>query len=139
MNKTFLTDFPKEGVYSSSVHIFLMFVHRYFFEECSDFDTFFFVVVGKISASWWCRSKTFLNPHEVNLSVSLFNILFSYSFRKNRIMTRKFWHVFEHKRFASHMKDCCCIVHRAFYRALRKCQYINILSGWLQKSRKKAL
>ena len=44
-----------------------MFVHRYFFEECSNFDNFFFV--GKISPSRWSRSKNFLNPHVVNLSV----------------------------------------------------------------------
>ena len=73
-----------------------------------------FVVVGKISASWWSRSKNFLNPHVVNLSVWQFNILFAYNFRKNRTMARKLWYVFELHRFALLMKNCHCIVLRSF-------------------------
>ena len=68
----------------------------FFFEECSNFDNFFFVVVvGKISALWWSCSKNFLNSRMVNLSVGLLNILFGYKFRNNRTMAWKFWHVFQ--------------------------------------------
>ena len=67
----FLTDVPKEEViqFVCIYAYFLIFVHQDFFEECSDFDTFFVVVVRKTSASWWSRSKNFLNPHVVNMSV----------------------------------------------------------------------
>ena len=95
-----LLSFQSWGLYSSSEYIFLMFVHQYFFEEYSDFDNLF--VVGRISASWWSRYKSFLNPHVVNLSVCLFHILFSYNFRKNRKMVRKFSYVFELYDFSLH-------------------------------------
>ena len=108
---------------------FLMFAHRYFFEEYSDFDHFSFV--GKISASWWSRSENFLNPRVVNLSVCLFNILFGYNFRKNRTMARKFWLVFQLHRFALHMANSYCTTHRSFYTALQKFQYINIFCNFL--------
>ena len=43
---TFLTDFPKEKrLYSSSVCIYEMFVYRYFFEECSEFDIFLLLLL----------------------------------------------------------------------------------------------
>ena len=40
LNKNvFLTDFPKKEVIQFVyMYVFLIFVHRYFFEECSDFD-----------------------------------------------------------------------------------------------------
>ena len=79
-----------------------MFVHSYFFKECSNFD----FVVGKISHSWWFRSKNFLNPHMVNLSVYLSDIVFDYNFHKNKTMARKFWYVLELHRFALYKKNC---------------------------------
>ena len=101
----------KGGCYTVRLYTFLMFVHRYFFEECSDFDFILFVVVvvGKFTASWRSRSKYFLNPRVVNLSVCLFNTLFGNNFRKNKKMSRKFWNVFELHMFALHMKNCYCI------------------------------
>ena len=106
---------------------FLMFVPRYFLEECSDFDFVVVVVVAEnISASWWFRSGNFLNMHAVNLSACLFNILFGNKSRKNRTMARKFWYFFELQRFALHRKNCYCVVHRSFYRTLEKSPYINI-------------
>ena len=43
--KKFLTDFPKKKVIQLiCIHIFLMFAHGYFFEECSDFHFFFFLL-----------------------------------------------------------------------------------------------
>ena len=89
---------------------------------------FFFI---KIWALWWSRFKNFLNPHWVNLSVCLFNILFGYNFRKNRTMTMKFWYVFELHKFALYMKKCYCVVLRSFYRSLQKFQYINISCSFL--------
>ena len=83
-----LTDFSKEKVIQLVRMYFLMFLHRYFFfEECSNFDTFFFV--GKISNSWRSRSKNVLTPHVINLSVCLFNILFGCNFRKNGAVAKK--------------------------------------------------
>ena len=111
-------------------YIFLMFVHRYFFEECSYFDNFIFII-GKISASWWSHSKNFLNSHVVHLSVCLFNILFGYNLGKNRTKPRKLWYVFEVHRFALHMKNCYFIVHKSFYRALQKFQNMNIFCSFL--------
>ena len=90
-----------------------------FFRRMLNFDNFFFVV-GKISASWWSRSKSFLDPCVVNLSVCLFNILFGYCFRKNRTMTMKFLYVLELQRFGLHIKNCYSIVHRSFYGAFKK-------------------
>ena len=98
-------------------------------DDCSDFDNFF--LIGKISASWCSRSKKILNPHVLNLSFCLFNILFGYNFHKNKSMTRKFLYVFELLRFAFHMKNCYCNVHRSFYRVLQKFQYINIFCSFL--------
>ena len=81
----------KAGDYTVRLLIyFLMFVHRYFFKECSDFDTFF-VVVEKISASWWSHSKIFLNLQVVNLPVYLLNILFGYNFCKNYCFIASFF------------------------------------------------
>ena len=93
---------------------------------------FFFVVdVGKITLTKWSRSITFLNPHSVNLSVCVLNILFGYNFRKNRTMARKFWCVFELHRFALCMRNWCCVVHRSFYEALQIFQSINIFCSLL--------
>ena len=125
----YLTDFPKdERLYSYSLSLsFLMFVHRYFFKECSDFDIFF----RKISASWWSRSKNFLYPHVVNLSVRQFNILFGFNFLKNGTIAKKFWNVFELHRFVLYIKNCYCIARRSFYRAHQRFQYINIFCSFL--------
>ena len=66
----------------------------------------------------------------VNLSVCLINILFVSNFCKNSTMSRRFWYVFELDRFALLMKNCYFIVHRSFYRALQKFQYINIFCSF---------
>ena len=108
-----------------------MFVPQYFFKECFEFDNIFVVVVGKTWTSWWSRSKNFLNPHEVNFSACLFNILFGYNFRKNRTMARKFWYIFELHRFVLYMKKFYCIVHRSFYSPRKKFQHINIFCSFL--------
>ena len=95
----FLTNFPKAEV------IQFVFLYIFFFNFCLliffrrmlrfwFFFSFFFFA-GKVSASWWSRSKNFLNQHLVNLSVCLFNILFGCNFRKNRTRAKKFWFVFE--------------------------------------------
>ena len=83
-----------------------MFVHRYFFEECSDFDFILFVVVvvGKFTASWRSRSKYFLNPRVVNLSVCLFNTLFAVTSVKKE-NGQKFLNVFELHWFALSIKN----------------------------------
>ena len=130
-NKTVIFSFltpSKKGRYAVRlyIHIFLMLVQPIFFRRMLQFWQFFFV--GNISASWWSRFKNFLNPHVVNLSVFQFNILFGYNFRKNRTMARKSWYVFELHRFALHMKNCYCVLHGSFYRALQKFQYIDTYS-----------
>ena len=100
----------KGGCYIVRLHIyFLMFVNRYFF-----------------SASQWSHFKNFLIPLVVNLSACLFNILFGYNFLENRTMARKFWYVLELHRFALHVKNCFCIVHKSFYRMHQKFQNISI-------------
>ena len=63
--------------------------------------------------------------------VCLSNILFGYNFRKNRTMARKFWYVSELHRSALDMKNCCCVVHRSFYRTFQIFQYINIFCSFL--------
>ena len=95
----------------------------------SNLITFFFV--GKIFVSWFSRSKNFLNPCMVNLCVCLFNILFGWNFRKNRRMTREFWHVFEIHEFALHIKSCYYSVQRSFYRALQNFQCISLFCSFL--------
>ena len=88
-----LTDFPKEVV--------MQFVCIYFQRLFTDIFSknvqilMFFFLVGKISALWWSRFKNYLNPHVVNLSVCVFNILFGCKLRKNKTIARKFWYVFE--------------------------------------------
>ena len=77
------------------------------------------------------RSKNFLNPPVVNLSVCLFSVLFGYNFFKSKIMASKFWYVYELLRFAVHMKNCYDIVHRSFYRALQMFQYVNMFCSAL--------
>ena len=47
------------------------------------------------------------------------------------MVARKIWYVFELHRFAFRMKNCYCIVHRSFYMALLKFQYINIFCSFL--------
>ena len=108
---------------SSEDTYFLMLVHRYFFENCSDFDAYVYIV-GKISASRWAHSKNFLNPPEIYLSICRFNTLISYNIRKNRTMSRKLRYVFELHRFASYIKNCYCIIRRSFYKAHNKFQCI---------------
>ena len=94
--------------------------------------TSFLLLLLEISQLHGCSIlKNFLIPRVVTLSVCLFNILHSYNFRKNKTMLRKFWHIFELHRFTLHMKNCCCIVHRFFYVALQKFQFINIFCSFL--------
>ena len=72
----FSTGFPKGGGYTARqyAYIFLNICSQIFFlRECSDFDIFV-TAVWNITASQWSRSKSFLNPHMVNLSVCLINI-----------------------------------------------------------------
>ena len=90
----------------------------------------FFVVAGKISASWWSSFKNFLNPHVVNLSVRLFYILFSYNFRKIVKWLGNFG-MFLNYIGLFYIKKCYCIVHRSFYRAIQKFHYINIFCSFL--------
>ena len=87
-------------------------------------DLFF---VWKISASWWPRSKTSLNTHVLNFSVCLFTTFLAaiWQYRRNFVL------FFELHRFVLHLKNCFCIVHRSFHKALVKFQYIIILCSFL--------
>ena len=79
-----------------------------------------------------CTPK-FVNVYQIlftGLHRNIEYLFIGYNFFKNWKMAKKFWYVFEIHRFALHMKICYCIVHKYFYRALQKLQYINIFCSF---------